>query len=122
MSPEDTTLVFESRFESGNLGKATQTGDFCYDLELRCDYQSFNQALTQWFFFRIQNVRKNVEYQFNIVNLIKPDSSYNHGMKPLVYSEKNTKATSNGWFRGGHDIRYFQNPNKVKKINGTEIT
>lgn len=36
--PEDTTLLFESRFESGNLGKATQVGDYVYDLELRHDF------------------------------------------------------------------------------------
>lgn len=39
---DDETLVFESRFESGNLGRATQTGEYCYDLELRGDYQSTN--------------------------------------------------------------------------------
>ena len=44
--------------------------------------------MTQWFYFRIKNMRKNVEYTFNITNLFKPDSSYNQGMKPLVYSEK----------------------------------
>lgn len=63
-----------------------------------------------------------MEYQFNIVNLIKPDSSYNHGMKPLVYSEKHVQVTGNGWYRGGYDIKYFQSPNKVKKITGNEIT
>lgn len=51
--PTDTTLVFESRFESGNLGRATQVGEFSYDLELRYDFQSFNQLMTQWFYFRI---------------------------------------------------------------------
>ena len=35
---DDKTLVFESRFESGNLGRAYQVGDFAYDLELRSDY------------------------------------------------------------------------------------
>ena len=43
-------------------------------------------------------------------------------MKPLFYSEKNVQATGNGWFRGGYDIRYYQSPNKVKKITGQEIT
>jgi|TARA_B110001469_G_C9360689_1_gene188961 hypothetical protein len=44
--PSDTTLLFESRFESGNLGRATQVGEFVYDLELRPDFASFNQAMT----------------------------------------------------------------------------
>ena len=107
-SPHDTTLVFESRFESGNLARATQVGETVYDLELRADFASYNPLMTQWFYFRIQNTRKNVEYTFNIINLFKADSSYNQGMKPLVYSEKHVKTTGNGWYRGGYDIRYFQ--------------
>lgn len=72
--------------------------------------------MTQWYFFRIMNVRRGIEYTFQIVNLFKPDSSYNQGMKPLIYSEKNVKATGVGWYRGGYDIRYFQTLGKpVKK-------
>ena len=33
-------------------------------------------------------------YTFNIINLIKPDSLYNNGMKPLFYSEKQAKKDS----------------------------
>ena len=42
-------------------------------------------------------------------------------MKPLVYSETNARITGNGWYRAGYDIRYYQSPNKVKKINGEDI-
>lgn len=34
----DKTLVFESRFESGNLRKAVKVGEFEYDLYLKADY------------------------------------------------------------------------------------
>jgi hypothetical protein len=34
----DSTLQFESRFESGNLHRATQTGEYEYDLELKQDH------------------------------------------------------------------------------------
>jgi hypothetical protein len=34
-SPQDNTLQFESRFESGNLHRASQIGEFEYDLELK---------------------------------------------------------------------------------------
>lgn len=37
---EDSTLVFESRFESGNLRRAIQIFDFEYDLVLRWDYNT----------------------------------------------------------------------------------
>mmetsp|Transcript_39017 Transcript_39017/g.59390 ORF Transcript_39017/g.59390 Transcript_39017/m.59390 type:complete len:234 (-) Transcript_39017:2696-3397(-) len=121
-SSTDSTLIFESRFESGNLGRATQVGEYTYDLELRADFASYNPLMTQWFYFKISNTRKNVEYTFNIVNLFKPESSYNQGMKPLIYSEKHQQATGNGWHRGGFDIRYYQTAQKVKKVSGNEST
>jgi hypothetical protein len=34
----DKTLVFESRFESGNLRKAMKVGPFEYELYLKNDY------------------------------------------------------------------------------------
>ena len=34
----DNTLVFESRFESGNLRKAVKVNEFEYDLYLKNDY------------------------------------------------------------------------------------
>ena len=83
----DSTLIFESRYESGNLHKAIQVGEFEYDLELKNDHGS-SIPLTQWFYFRISNTTKGRIYRFNIVNLIKPDSLYNHGMKPLMYSKR----------------------------------
>lgn len=74
----DTTLIFESRFESGNLHRATQVGEYEYELELKFDHGS-PQQLSQWYYFRVGNTRKNQQYKFYIVNLIKPDSLYNHG-------------------------------------------
>ncbi len=43
---ETTTLLFESRFESGNLGRAYQVSEFVYDLELRADFGSINPHMT----------------------------------------------------------------------------
>ena len=82
----DDTLVFESRFESGNLRRAVMVGPYEYDLILKYDYGTNNY--TQWFYFGISNTKKDVRYKFNIINLIKPESSYNQGMKPLLYSTK----------------------------------
>ena len=79
----DNTLIFESRFESGNLRRAVQVGEYEYDLILKYDYGTNNY--TQWFFFKVNNTKKDVMYKFNIINLIKPESSYNQGMKPLIY-------------------------------------
>jgi hypothetical protein len=43
-----------------------------------------------------------VEYRFKILNMMKADSLYNVGMKPLVYSDRKAKYESNslGDFRG----------------------
>lgn len=68
-------LLFESRFESGNLRRALCIGENTYNLILKYDYAT--TAYTQWYYFKISNVRKDVRYKFNIINLIKPDSSYN---------------------------------------------
>ena len=83
-SRDDSVLVFESRFESGNLRRAIQISDYDYNLVLSTDFQT--NAHTQWYYFSVANTRKNVEYHFKIVNMMKADSLYNVGMKPLVYS------------------------------------
>ena len=48
---DDDTLIFESRFESGNLRRAVKIGDFEYNLILK--YYHNTTAYTQWFYFRI---------------------------------------------------------------------
>lgn len=37
-SPNDSTLIFESRFESGNLAKVAHISEFEYELELKQDH------------------------------------------------------------------------------------
>jgi len=53
---DDDTLIFESRFESGNLKRVIQVDDYEYDLYLNPDIST--GTFTQWYFFRIQNTRK----------------------------------------------------------------
>lgn len=48
------------------------------------------------------------------MNLIKPDSLYNHGMKPLIYSEKEADIKNIGWHRTGHEIKYY--PSKKRSL------
>ena len=104
--PEDTTLIFESRFESGNLRRAIRVGENEYNLILKYDHNTTQN--TQWFFFRVGNVRKYKTYKFNIVNLIKQESSYNQGMKPLFYSTKDAESPNGlGWYRDATNICYY---------------
>jgi len=56
-SQGDTSLIFESRFESGNLHKATQIAEFEYDLELKFDH-GCSVPQSQWFYFSVTNTRR----------------------------------------------------------------
>jgi hypothetical protein len=88
--------------------------EFEYNLILATDYNT--NGHTQWYFFSVANTRKNVEYRFNIINLLKPDSLYNVGMKPLIYSEKTALGRGVGWVREGADICYYTNNMKRKLL------
>uniref|UniRef100_A0A3B4ZIQ9 Cytosolic carboxypeptidase 2 n=1 Tax=Stegastes partitus TaxID=144197 RepID=A0A3B4ZIQ9_9TELE len=101
------TLEFESRFESGNLQKAVQVGVYDYELTLRTDM--YTGKHTQWFYFRVRNMKAGVTYRFTIINLMKSSSLYSHGMRPLLYSERAAEESSVGWQRSGSNIRYYRN-------------
>ncbi|NWH63440.1 CBPC2 carboxypeptidase, partial [Geococcyx californianus] len=103
--PEDTTLLFESRFESGNLQRARRVGPFEYELTLRPDL--YTSKHTQWFYFRVQNTRKDQLYRFTITNLAKPKSLYSMGMRPLFYSQHDAQSCGIGWRRIGADVHYY---------------
>ncbi|XP_071941889.1 uncharacterized protein [Antedon mediterranea] len=102
-----SSLLFESRFESGNLRQAKRVGQFEYELLLKTDL--YTNRHTQWYYFRLQHMVPGVTYKFSIINLLKRDSLYNHGMRPLLYSEKKATLKSIGWERSGHHISYRRN-------------
>ena len=68
MDEADVTLVFESRFESGNLYQATKVGEFEYNLQLCADWNTTSHV--QWFYFSVSNTRAGVRYRFNIENMV----------------------------------------------------
>ncbi|NXG56736.1 CBPC2 carboxypeptidase, partial [Hemiprocne comata] len=99
--PQDTTLLFESRFESGNLQKAVQ-----YVGGLRPNLNPTRPP--QWFYFRVQNTRRAPLYRFTIANLAKPTSLYSQGLRPLLYSQRDAQSRGIGWRRVGTDVRYYR--------------
>ncbi|XP_076450580.1 uncharacterized protein LOC143286741 isoform X3 [Babylonia areolata] len=115
-SDNDTTLLFESRFESGNLAKAVKVGDYDYELWLR--YDLYTNKHTQWFYFRVTNMKPNIPYRFTIVNFLKPDSLYNYGMRPCMYSDKEALQNKVGWIRAGQNIKYYRNNLKYETSKG----
>ncbi|XP_041052604.1 cytosolic carboxypeptidase 2 [Carcharodon carcharias] len=106
-SKDCNALIFESRFESGNLQKVIRVGNYEYELTLRTDL--YTDKHTQWYYFRVQNTRPGVTYRFTIVNLMKSNSLYNQGLKPLLYSELEAQQRQVGWYRMGKDICYYKN-------------
>ena len=104
---DDKTLVFESRFESGNLYLAQKVSENEYNLLMSNDVNT--QGHTQWFFFQVRNTRAKAKTRFNILNYSKPDSLFNYGMKVSIYSEKKADKKSVGWHKGCEDIRYYAN-------------
>ncbi|XP_041692866.2 cytosolic carboxypeptidase 2 isoform X2 [Coregonus clupeaformis] len=105
--PDDITLLFEGRFESGNLLKATRVGEFDYELSLRTDL--YTEKHTQWFYFRVRNTRAGVLYRFTITNLLKVTSLYEEGQLPLLYSEEEARVQGVGWHRVGQQVSYQRN-------------
>lgn len=77
-----------------------------YDLILNPDYNT--KSHTQWYFFRVGNTRRGPQYRFNIINMVKPTSVYNEGMRPLQYSCIQA-SKGIGWVRCGDRIAYYQN-------------
>jgi len=85
LGPEDRTLLFESRFECGNLYLAQKVSDQDYNLFMQNDINT--QGHTQWFYFRVTNTTAGNTVKFTILNYSKPDSLFNYGMKVSIYSE-----------------------------------
>ncbi|KAM6168228.1 cytosolic carboxypeptidase 3 [Erethizon dorsatum] len=103
----DNTLMFEARFESGNLQKVVKVAEYEYQLTVRPDL--FTNKHTQWYYFQVTNTQAEMVYRFTIVNFTKPASLYNRGMRPLFYSEKEAEAHNIGWQRIGDQIKYYRN-------------
>ncbi|KAM8718785.1 hypothetical protein ACLKA7_001488 [Drosophila subpalustris] len=119
MNAEDyDSLEFESRFESGNLAKAVQITPTYYELYLRPDL--YTSRSKQWFYFRVRRTHRNMLYRFSIVNLVKSDSLYNDGMRPVMYSTLGAKEKSEGWRRCGNNISYYRNDDESNNNTNDE--
>lgn len=59
LDPDD--LIFESRFESGNLARVVKVTQNYYELYLRPDM--YTNRHTQWFYFRVKNTRAKMPYR-----------------------------------------------------------
>ena len=104
----DNTLIFESRFESGNLLCAFRTEDEnCYQLYLQNDTNT--TGYIQWFFFRVSNTKKGRKVNFNIINMLRKTCVYNHGLKIMTYSTTAAAKENLGWHRDCFNSIYYAN-------------
>ncbi|XP_043410662.1 cytosolic carboxypeptidase 4 [Prionailurus bengalensis] len=100
-------LRFYSKFESGNLRKAIQVRELEYDLLVNADVNSSQHQ--QWFYFKVSGMRAAVPYRFNVINCEKPNSQFNYGMQPTLYSVKEALLGRPTWIRMGYEICYYKN-------------
>jgi len=117
-STDDETLIFESRFESGNLDLAIKISNSEYNLVLQND--SLTKGNTQWFYFKVSNTRKNKKITFHILNFVffhvhelkksKDGSLYTEGMKIAMFSEKLHTDFGTKWYRSGENLEYIESP------------
>lgn len=105
-APIEAALKFESRFESGNLNRASRVSEDEYNLTLEFDFHT--KGHTQWYYFSACPYKVPHVVRFNLNNLVKLDSLYNEGLKPCVYSLKEHQATGLGWHRAGSSVAYFK--------------
>ena len=56
-----------------------------------------------------------IPYRFNVINCEKPNSQFNFGMQPLLYSMKEATEGRPGWLRTASNITYYKN-NFVYKV------
>ena len=104
----DNTLLFESRFESGNLLCAFRTEDEnSYQLYLQNDTNT--TGYIQWFFFRVSNTKKGRKVNFNIINMLRKKCIYSHGLKIMTYSTMASMKENLGWHRAGTNTMYYPN-------------
>lgn len=73
----------------------------------------YTKKHTQWFYFRVGNMKAGVTYRFTVINFMKSSSLYSQGMKPLLYSEREAMEKGVGWQRTGSNIKYFRNFSQV---------
>jgi len=85
-----------------------RTGPAEYDLLVSSDWNSLRHR--QWFYFRVQGMVSAVAYKLNIVNYDKPDSVFNRGCKPTLFSAKRFRETGVGWTRANaQNSNYYCN-------------
>jgi len=78
-----------------------------YELFLHNDTNT--SGYTQWFFFRVSNVKKGKTLNLNIMNFLRKTTKYCNGIKIWVYSRKNSEINKIGWHHTTEEVKYSKN-------------
>ena len=113
----DRTLIFDSKFESGNLSQVYQLSPDTYHCIL--EYDKNNAGSCQWFYFKMSNVRSDIKYNFFISGFHKNTGLFSSGSKIFWYSEKQYQKLGYSWSRGGTKYAYALTKHKKKQKRST---
>ena len=113
--PPEDIINFESNFECGNLQLVYLDEMNNYQLFLHNDTNT--TGYSQWFFFRIINVKKNQKINLNIMNFQRKTTKYSNGLKIWYYSTKKNKEKNISWHHTTEKVDYYQN-GLYRYING----
>ena len=111
------TIIFESRFESGNLQLAylIQKSNDNENIEQIDKYQLFlhndtnTTGYTQWFFFRVKNMKKGKKVNFSIMNMLRKRTKYCYGIKIWVYTRLTNINEKKNWHHTNEEVNYYKN-------------
>lgn len=106
---DEDVLVFDSKFESGNLDKVSRVKENEYDLYIRNDSNTYGR--NQWFYFTARNKSGEKVVKMNIVNFCKQDSLYSQGQQPLIFR---IEQPEKGWHYLCDKVKYGYS--KINKI------
>ena len=78
-----------------------------YELFLHNDTNT--SGYTQWFFFRISNIKKGKKINLNIMNFLRKKTKYSNGIKIWCYSRKDSEINKIGWHHTTEEVKYYKN-------------
>lgn len=106
-------LIFDSKFEGGNLDRVEMQSSDEYDLYMRVDTNTTGHM--HWFYFSVTGIQHKRTVKFNVVNFTRSTTLYAAGMNPAVFSVQEIKnGNSQGWQLGGEQVAF--GPSRLKGL------
>jgi predicted MPP superfamily phosphohydrolase len=101
----EDVLIFDSKFECGNLDHVEMINKNEYDLYMRLDTNTDGHM--HWFYFSVSGLQGRRLVKFNIVNFTRNSNLFTNGMKPRVFSVQEVRnGQSAGWQPGGENVQF----------------